>query len=523
MDALNNPEIMRTALCMFLAGAAFISFVFFICKGKMKFFSQREELSNLEGELSAIAKKKEQLAEEEASYRASLESKKKAFRTMTRKVRERQKEYDALGKRLVERQGEYAQEEEKQRQKLAALSHEFASLDERTKELQTLERNVQEIERKLAEWPSIKEDFEKDVEKLHAIQAKIDLYSQLEEFTECGAYCEPNYIYNTLERYAIEIEKIRDQQKELIRNDSVIVGPNSPYGERLGFMGKLLSGQKKLALKAFNIECEFLIAKVNPGNFDRILKRMGQMANSLEKLMADLRWGISDEYLQLKMQECKLQFESEMLKKQQADEERALREQMREELKVKKEYERELLAAEKEERKYVDLIESAKKSLLTASGAALEKAELRIAQLEAQLAEAVARAERAKSMAEQTKCGHVYIISNIGSFGEDVYKIGLTRRLDPTERVRELGDASVPFAFDTHAMIASDNAPALEHALHCAFNDRRVNAVNTRKEFFRVSLEEIREKACELTGGKADFIMTKKAEEYYQTKRLQHS
>ena len=146
---------------------------------------------------------------------------------------------------------------------------------------------------------------------------------------------------------------------------------------------------------------------------------------------------------------------------------------------------------------------------------------MRIQQLEEELAEARAKAQRAISMAQQTKKGYVYVISNIGSFGENVYKIGLTRRLDPRERVRELGDASVPFSFDIHALIASENAPALETALHKAFDRQRVNAVNLRKEFFRVSLDDIRKKAEELTGRKSDFVMTILAEEYYQTKRMQ--
>jgi len=107
--------------------------------------------------------------------------------------------------------------------------------------------------------------------------------------------------------------------------------------------------------------------------------------------------------------------------------------------------------------------------------------------LEKLLAEAHAKSERAQAMAEKTKSGFVYVISNIGSFGDDVVKIGLTRRLDPSDRVRELGDASVPFLFDTHAMIYSEEAPALEAALHAEFAEQRINAANMRKEFFRVT------------------------------------
>jgi hypothetical protein len=151
--------------------------------------------------------------------------------------------------------------------------------------------------------------------------------------------------------------------------------------------------------------------------------------------------------------------------------------------------------AEKEEKMYRDLLARAREELGKASEEERLAAEQRIADLEQQLAEAKAKEQRAKSMAEMTRRGHVYVISNIGSFGEIVYKIGLTRRLDPMERVKELGDASVPFSFDVHALIYTEDAPALEAALHREFTDRRVNAVNLRKEFFKTDLASIKEAA----------------------------
>jgi hypothetical protein len=111
--------------------------------------------------------------------------------------------------------------------------------------------------------------------------------------------------------------------------------------------------------------------------------------------------------------------------------------------------------------------------------------------LRAQLAEAEAKAQRAVSLAQLTKAGHVYVISNVGSFGPGVFKIGMTRRLKPMDRVHELGDASVPFPFDVHMMIRCEDAPRLEAALHQRFRARRVNRVNLRKEFFRVTIEEV--------------------------------
>ena len=241
----------------------------------------------------------------------------------------------------------------------------------------------------------------------------------------------------------------------------------------------------------------------------------------MEKNGADLRYGFNTEYVKLKYQECRLQYQFALKKKDEQDEQRAIREQMREEERARREYEKAIEEASREEVTYERMLEKARKALETARVEEKQAAELRIRQLEEELAEAKAKAQRAISMAQQTKKGYVYVISNVGSFGENVYKIGLTRRLDPRERVRELGDASVPFSFDIHALIASENAPALETALHKAFARQRVNAVNLRKEFFRVSLDDIRKKAEELTGRKSDFVMTILAEEYYQTKRMQ--
>ena len=140
----------------------------------------------------------------------------------------------------------------------------------------------------------------------------------------------------------------------------------------------------------------------------------------------------------------------------------------------------------------------------------------KITELEARIAEAQRNKERAKSMAEQTRRGHVYIISNIGSFGNNIYKIGMTRRLDPMDRIRELGNASVPFPFDVHAIIFSEDAPSLERELHRAFEQKRVNKINPRKEFFNVTLQEI-EKLVRKNGSNIEFIKTAEAKDYRET------
>jgi len=174
----------------------------------------------------------------------------------------------------------------------------------------------------------------------------------------------------------------------------------------------------------------------------------------------------------------------------------------------------EVKAAEKREKEYQQMLEKIRQE--AGLGQPNETLKQKIAELEAQLAEAHAESERARAMAQVTRSGYVYIISNVGSFGEDVVKIGLTRRLDPDDRVRELGDASVPFTFDTHAMIYSEEAPALESALHKEFEDRRVNMANMRKEFFRVTLEEVQDAVARLAPD-ANFFKDREAQDWHET------
>jgi hypothetical protein len=140
-----------------------------------------------------------------------------------------------------------------------------------------------------------------------------------------------------------------------------------------------------------------------------------------------------------------------------------------------------------------------------------------VEQLKTRLAEAEEKSRRAMSMAQQTKNGHVYILSNVGTFGDGVFKVGMTRRLDPMERVDELGSAAVPFPFDVHAMISCDNAPSLEAALHRALSKKRVNRVMPRKEFFRTTIPEIEQIVKSHHSGQVEYVAEAEALEYRQS------
>ena len=211
-----------------------------------------------------------------------------------------------------------------------------------------------------------------------------------------------------------------------------------------------------------------------------------------------------------------INYKQEKIQKEK-EEQKILREQMREEEKARREIEKMQVDAEREEKRYADALDKAKKDLDKKTEADRELFMQKIVELEAKLKEAQVNKERAKSQAELTRRGHVYVISNLGSFGENVYKIGMTRRLDPIDRVDELSDASVPFDFDIHALIQSDDAPTLERILHEEFNNSRLNKVNERKEFFKVDLKEI-EKAIK-NHHQSEFKLTLVAEakEWRQT------
>lgn len=211
----------------------------------------------------------------------------------------------------------------------------------------------------------------------------------------------------------------------------------------------------------------------------------------------------------------KIEYEYYVQRERIKEEQRAIREQMRQEAEERKALELERKRIEKEEQKFRNEIDNIKEQLETSDPEKAKVLNDRIAELEGQIDKIEDKREQITSL-ENGKAGYVYIISNIGSFGDDVYKIGMTRRMDPLDRVNELGSASVPFPFDVHGLIFSDDAVGLEHDLHTIFNNKRVNKVNLRKEFFKVSLDDI-EKVVDERCPSAEFKRTALAEQYRQS------
>lgn len=275
-------------------------------------------------------------------------------------------------------------------------------------------------------------------------------------------------------------------------------------------------------LDAFNGKVDSTLSKIKNNNYGKLsqeIKDAFQLVNYNGSAFRSAK--ITDIYLQARLNELKWGVAVNEIMLEEKEEQRRIKEQLREEEKARREYERAIKEAEKEEKSIQQAIDKATKELMLASEEQRLALEQKLAELQIKFEEAEAKNQRAISMAQQTRSGHVYVISNIGSFGEGVYKIGMTRRLEPLDRVRELGDASVPFAFDVHAMIYSDDAPSLENHLHKIFNEKQINKVNSRKEFFNVCIKDIKSTVANMNID-AHWTMFADAREYRESLAIEN-
>ena len=329
---------------------------------------------------------------------------------------------------------------------------------------------------------------------------------------EFGLY-KPQYDFASALDYKEALAEIRSEQKTLIKNKQAVTGNTQWQVNGSSSKGqKMVNDTQKLLLRAFNVECDELISKVRYTNFDASLNRIYKSAEAISKLGIIMSISITQQYLSAKVKELRLAFEYQLKKQQEKEEQRAARAEQREQARIQKELEERRRKVEKEQTHYQTAYEKIIAQLL----AHPDDADLlsRKEEMEHTLSDINKVLNDIDYRQVNMKAGYVYVISNIGSFGRDIYKIGMTRRLEPQDRVDELGDASVPFNFDVHAMIFSDDAPALEAALHRAFEDKKVNMVNHRREFFHVTLNEIKKVIKENFDKTVEFTDTPDAEQY---------
>ena len=313
---------------------------------------------------------------------------------------------------------------------------------------------------------------------------------------------------------------IKDLRKAYRLNDKQIDSILQKYSAR--YTTKANQAIYKLMVIALRAELQNILYNLKYEKLDTSIGDVKKVTQKFLKVAAEGNQSIAGtltkfigeiEYLFINA--VKIEYNYYVKKEQARQEQLAIREQMRQEAQERKALEAERKKVEKEESKYNTEIEKLQNQLQSASSSELEQLNARILQLQAQLSEVVLKKEEISNLANG-KAGNVYVISNLGSFGENVFKIGMTRRLNPQDRVDELGNASVPFKFDVHSFIFSDDAVGLESKLHEMLNQKRVNKVNMRKEFFNVTIDELEELVTEIEPT-AEFNRTMAAEEYRQS------
>jgi len=401
--------------------------------------------------------------------------------------------------------------------KYAGIEDVESARKEYLKELEVLKQSSnEEHEGIISKCKMLDEDYKKALGVYTQLKNETAILESKLEFADFGIY-EPLYAFEKSNEYRDEQKKIIEKQKELISADAAAICHTRWTVEGSIAKGRVMTNKnKKLLLRAFNGECDAQISKVKWNNYAVISERIDKLYERLNKLSESDHIYITKEYFKLKKEELQLEYEYQQKKYQEKEEARIINEERREEEKALRDYDKARRDAERDELYYSKALKKVQQEIENATGAKYESLLEKISYLEVELKEAIENKERAISMAQQTRRGYVYVISNIGSFGENIYKIGMTRRLDPVDRIRELSNASVPFRYDIHAMILSEDAPSLENKLHVAFDKNKVNLINGRKEFFNVTLNEIEQKVKE-EGIEIEFTMIPEARDYRES------
>lgn len=364
-----------------------------------------------------------------------------------------------------------------------------------------------------------KEQFEIDKEKLHeslnVIKDQIEDYKNQLDYLHSEMlvehYCFSDYDGLGSEDCKNKLAILKDDEKDLVKsNKAVHVSSESSK--------KVINDNVKQILRCFNSECDNILMNLSVKNIDSMRSKIIKSYETLNKIFSVDGISLHKKLLEYKLEELNLVYTFEIKREQERILQKEIKEQMLEEEKVRREIEAQKAKIEKDQmqcsKEISRLISYMQK---TQNNAEKQLYIDKINELESKLKELEASKETVLEREANARAGFVYVISNIGSFGEDVYKIGMTRRLEPMDRIKELSSASVPFEFDVHAMIFADDAPALETILHQHFEKQSVNRVNLRKEFFNVSLDEIEKVVKANFNNTVEFTRIPVAKEYRQT------
>ena len=437
-------------------------------------------------------------------------------------------EYKANAARLGAELQAYRQQSQSD---IQALQAKYDDLEAKARELGLLDllavqEQIRAQESRLisvqAQATTTQSDLDAARHQLQAIQQQIlgaEDTIQLESF----ALYVPKYQFTNSIDYKNRLDEIREDQKRTARGLSAEVEAWDSYGVELTKVQwkKLRKDALKLALRSFNSESEYCIDNVKFSNMEKMEERIRRSFETCNKLLKTVDAWWKDIVLERKLQELYLAHEYQLKRQEEKEAIRQAREDQREQEKLEKEIREARARIEKERQHFTSAIQKLQLRL----GAANDQQErddlqTRIEELSSQNGK-LDEEERLLDYREQNaRAGYVYVISNIGAFGEGIYKLGMTRRLEPMERVDELGDASVPFRFDVHALVFSDNAPALEAKLHSHFAAGRLNKVNGRKEFFRADLKVIEAVIRANYDAVVEVVHASPAEQYRESLRL---
>jgi len=339
---------------------------------------------------------------------------------------------------------------------------------------------------------------------------------------ESFALYKPKFSFQTSEEYKNKLETCRGTQKDLIKNGNAVeANENWTVNNSKSEGRKMVNDMKKLLLRSFNNECDYCVDNVKFNNMEVNEKRIEKSFETLNKLGRIMQARITDPYKILKYEELYIAFEYQQKKQEEKEEQKKAREELREQQKLEQEIKQARERIEKEKKHFAQAIKELELRL-TNSKEENEKVLLleKLSEIRGQYEE-LEKEEKVIDYREQNaKAGYVYVISNIGAFGEDVFKIGMTRRLEPMDRIDELGDASVPFSFDVHALVFSENAPKLESKLHEHFNSGRINKLNNRKEFYKANIDDIEQVIKENYDKVVDVVKEPPAEQYRESLQM---
>lgn len=319
--------------------------------------------------------------------------------------------------------------------------------------------------------------------ELSRLRAQVVETSEVLQLQEAGVYEYAHPLADAV-AYKNSLARIKADTKALIKNGRAVDASTTWTVNNSAAEGrKMVSDFSKLLLRAYNAEADNCVRTVKPHTRKSALDRLDKAAATIAKLGRTMNISITGEYHRVRRYEIELTADHLAKVEEERERLREERERLREEQAAQREIEREKARLMKEQAHYLNALEKA-------VAAGLDEAA--IADIKAKLADAEAEIERVVSREANTRAGWVYVISNVGAFGERMVKIGMTRRLEPMDRVRELGDASVPFRFDVHALVFTDDAVTLENRLHHELEDRRVNRINLGREFFYATPAEVK-------------------------------